>query len=125
MSLSERHAIKNLLEENEIISSRILRTPMITNFYSLLRQEENQNFIDQFKIWSIIGSLFHIALRTRPDILASVTILARYTSNPTRIFWISLERVLNYLRSTINSPLILSSNPSGEKDKLTAMVDSD
>ena len=125
VSLSQRHAIENLLEENDIKSSRIVRTPMITNFYSVLRQEENQTSIDQSKFRSIIGSLFHIALRTRPDILASVTILARYTSNPTRNCWISLERVLNYLRFTINSPLILSPNPSDEKGELTAMVDSD
>ena len=41
--------------------------------------------------------------RTRLDIAFAILRLSRYTSNPSTMHWITLERVFRYLIGTINS----------------------
>ena len=94
--LSQKHAMEG---------KRCIISHMVTNFYSILRQEENMSIVEQAKFQSVIGSLLHFSLRTRPDILAAVTILARYTAQPTRDCQIALYRLLQYLRTTKNMSL--------------------
>ena len=67
--LSQKDAIELLLEENSLEGKRCIRSPMVTNFYLILRQEENKSIVEQAKFQSVIGSLLHFSLRTRPDIL--------------------------------------------------------
>ncbi|XP_037806567.1 secreted RxLR effector protein 161-like [Lucilia sericata] len=70
----------------------------------LLRNDEYQ---------SLLGSLLYIAVNTRPDICASVAILARKTCNPNQEDWNELKRVAKYLKGTRNLYLNLSENGSG------------
>ena len=44
----------------------------------------------------IVDSLLYIAKQTRPNILASVTQLSRFTENPRRVHWVAAKRVLCY-----------------------------
>lgn len=45
----------------------------------------------------LIGSLMHLALYTRPDIMHAVTKLSQYNTNPGRIHWTQVKHVLRYL----------------------------
>ena len=44
----------------------------------------------------------YLASATRPDISFAVSKLSRYTSNPSDDHWRALERVLCYLKGTMN-----------------------
>lgn len=46
----------------------------------------------------IIGSLLYLSLRSRPDMLTPVPILARFQNSPTAYFHQAAKRVLRYLR---------------------------
>ena len=49
----------------------------------------------------LIGSLLWVANGTRPDISFAVGSLVKYTSNPGRVHWEALLRVLGYLSQTL------------------------
>ena len=48
----------------------------------------------------LIGSLLYIILSTRVDIAFAVIKLARYTSNPSNIYFTAVKRVFKYLKGT-------------------------
>lgn len=56
-----------------------------------------------------IGCLLYISVNSRPDICASVSILARRVSDPTQQDWTELKRVFKYLKGTADMKLMLSS----------------
>ncbi|XP_072064303.1 secreted RxLR effector protein 161-like [Arachis hypogaea] len=49
---------------------------------------------------------------TRPDIAYAVGRLSRYTSNPSKDHWHAVQRILKYLKDTINYTLLYSGEPS-------------
>jgi hypothetical protein len=51
---------------------------------------------------SIVGSLIYTILSTRPDIVFSVSIISRYTSNPDDSYLKAVKDIYRYLRSTTN-----------------------
>ena len=56
---------------------------------------------------SVVGALLWLAACTRPDITTAVSILARFVSNPARVHYHAMQRVLSYLHSTSDMPLML------------------
>ncbi|KAG5878179.1 hypothetical protein JTB14_029354 [Gonioctena quinquepunctata] len=68
-----------------------------------------------------IGSLLYLAVNTRPDIAASISILSRNIANPTQNYWNELKRVMRYLKTTKNMELILGTN--GVEKKMYADAD--
>ena len=76
------------------------------------------------KYQKLVGSLLNIATKTRPDIAASVSILASKTSSPSQTDWTELKRVLKYLRGTSTFKLKLSRIENHEeKEKLMGYLD--
>ena len=67
---------------------------------------------DQLRYSQIIGSLMYLASSTRPDISYAVSRLSRYTANPGDAHWHALERVMRYLKGTMDYGLHYSGNPS-------------
>jgi hypothetical protein len=57
---------------------------------------------DQLRYSQIIDSLMYLASATRPDISFAVSKLSKFVSNPGDDHWHSLERVMHYLKSTVN-----------------------
>lgn len=58
----------------------------------------------------LIGCLLYIAVNTRPDIAANVSILAQRVSSPRNCDWNELKRVVRYLKGTADLKLVLGSN---------------
>lgn len=69
----------------------------------------------------LIGSLMHLALSTRPDIMFTTSFLSQYNSNLGRKHWSAAKRVLRYLNATIHRKL--KYDPSGFN--LTVYSDAD
>jgi hypothetical protein len=49
-----------------------------------------------------IGALLYLANCSRPDIAFATSVLARYTSEPTKRHWAGIKQVLRYLAGTVN-----------------------
>ena len=64
----------------------------------------------------LIGSLLWVANGTRLDISFAVGSLAKYTSNPGRVHWEALLRILGYLSQTLNHCIRYKRNASNEND---------
>lgn len=48
----------------------------------------------------LVGSLMHLALFKRPDIIHAVTQLSQYNTNPGKIHWNQAKHILHYLSGT-------------------------
>ncbi|XP_060201820.1 secreted RxLR effector protein 161-like [Lycium barbarum] len=59
-----------------------------------------------------IGCLMYAMTSTRPDIAFVVGKLSRYTSNPSKLHWYAIYRVLKYLKKTIDYGICYSGFPS-------------
>ena len=67
--------------------------------------------VSQLEYSQLIGSLFYISNKTKPDISYVVGRLSRYTSNHSKEYWIALKRVFRYLRGIIGYCLTYTKNP--------------
>ena len=70
--------------------SKIAGTPMSTSIK--LDKDENGKSIDQTKYWGMIGSLLYLTA-SKPDIMFSVCMCARYQSNPKKLHLSAVIRI--------------------------------
>ncbi len=61
---------------------------------------------------SLIGSLQYAAITTRPDISMAMSHLSRFLAQPRSKHWEAGERVLRYLKGTIDLGLVLGGQDS-------------
>ena len=57
---------------------------------------------DQLRYSQIIGSLMYLASATRPGIAFVVSKLSRFVSKPGDVHWHAIERIMRYLKGTVN-----------------------
>ena len=57
-------------------------------------------FMEQIPYRSAVGSLLWLSLGSRPDIAYAVSQVAKFSSNPGRIHWDAIIRILRYLKGT-------------------------
>ena len=74
-----------------------IKTPMPTNGH--LDLDEGGNTVDQTIYRSMIGSLLYLTA-SRPDIMFSVCMCARFQANPKETHLIAVKRILRYLKHT-------------------------
>ncbi|XP_070030835.1 secreted RxLR effector protein 161-like [Nicotiana tabacum] len=101
--------LKRLLKKFEYFNVTSVRTPFDAN--SQLNKN-NGNPVAQFKYAQIIGSLMHLMNFISPDIAYVVCRLSRYTHNPNMEHWSTLDRLMKYLRGTMNYAILYSGFPS-------------
>lgn len=70
---------------------------------------------------SAVGSLMYAMLGTRPDIAYAVSLVSRYSANPTPAHWNAVIRIFRYLRGTVHYELVYK----GSLEDLTGYTDSD
>jgi hypothetical protein len=58
------------------------------------------DFVERFPYQNIVGTLLYLSINTRPDILYSVGVLARFNKNPNYTVCKAVLCVLVYLRKT-------------------------
>ncbi|GKF76459.1 hypothetical protein Tco_0225903 [Tanacetum coccineum] len=68
--------------------------------------------VSQLEYSRVIGCLMYAMTYTRPDIAFAVGKLSRYTSNPGTQHWQAIQRVLKYLKKTMDYRLVYSGYPS-------------
>lgn len=77
--------------------------------------DDSEILINNEKYQQLIGCLLYISVNTRPDISASVSILAQKVLKPNSEDWNELKRILRYLKGTANYSLVLGRTDSCEE----------
>ncbi|CDO76041.1 hypothetical protein BN946_scf184948.g1 [Trametes cinnabarina] len=70
-----------------------------------------------------VGSLFYLAVATRPDIARTVGNLARFSKNPGMAHWKAVKHLFRYIKGTLDYKLTYS--PSSSDELFTSYTDAD
>ena len=117
--LSQEKYTKDLLKRFNMEKCKPIKTPMSTNGH--LNLNEGGNLVDQTLKRSVIGSLLYLTA-SRPDIVFSVCMCARFQANPKKAHLHAVKRILRYLNHT---PSVCLWYPKGATFNLIGYSDSD
>ena len=95
--LSQSKYAKNLVKKfglESVSSARIPMSPNVKLIVDLLGKS-----VDPSLYRSMIGSLLYLTA-SRPDIIYSVRVCARYQANPKESYMIALKRIIKYVKTT-------------------------
>uniref|UniRef100_I1PZ26 Reverse transcriptase Ty1/copia-type domain-containing protein n=1 Tax=Oryza glaberrima TaxID=4538 RepID=I1PZ26_ORYGL len=109
ITLLQSHYVEKILNRFGYIDSKPSPTPYDP---SLLLRKNKRIAKNQLEYSQIIGSLMYLASATRPDISFTVSRLSRFTSNPGDDHWRALERVMRYLKGTMELGLHYTGYPA-------------
>ena len=99
VSLSQSHYVEKVLSRFGYSDYKPISTPYDA---SVILRKNKRIMRDQLRYSQIIGSLMYLASATRPDISFAVSKLSRFVSNPGDDHWYALERVMRYLKGTMD-----------------------
>ena len=97
--VSQGKYIKDILQKFGMNEAKAISSPMGTN--GNLDSDASGNKVDQKLYRSMIGSLLYVTA-SRPDIMFSVCICARFQSSPRESHLKATKRILRYLKHTPN-----------------------
>jgi hypothetical protein len=95
--ISQTKYTQDLLKQFGMKDAKPAKTPMGTDGHVDLNKGGKS--VDQKAYRSVIGLLFYLGA-SRPDIMLSVCICARYQSDPRKCYLVAVKRILRYLVST-------------------------
>jgi hypothetical protein len=95
--ISQSKYLKDMLKKFGLENAKPIKTPMATNGH--LNLDEGGTMVDQKLYRSIIGSLLYITT-SRPDVMFSVCMCARFQASPREIHLKATKRILRYLKYT-------------------------
>ncbi|GJY72934.1 zinc finger, CCHC-type containing protein [Tanacetum coccineum] len=109
IAISQSHYIEKVLKKFNYSDCTPVSTPLDT----CEKLMPNRGLaVSQLEYSRVIGCLMYAMTCTRPDIAFAVGKLSRYTSNPGTQHWQAIQRVLKYLKKTIDYRLVYSGYPS-------------
>ncbi|GJV55153.1 hypothetical protein Tco_1456158 [Tanacetum coccineum] len=111
--------IKEMLKKFELENSKPTKTPMSTEMK--LTKDDEADSMDSSIYRGMIGSLLYLTA-SRPDIMFSVCLCARYQENPKTTHLEAVKRIFRYIRGTSHLGLWY---PKGTGIKTIVYVDSD
>lgn len=120
-SIHQQKYINKVIETFLTENAKPSKIPLDPGYYKLCNKSKLLDTNETYR--KAIGSLLYIAINTRPDIAASVSILSRKISNPTELDWSEVKRMIRYLIGTKEYKLKLGNNTS--TDRLIGYVDAD
>jgi hypothetical protein len=118
-SLSQTKYTQYLLKRFGIKDAKPAKTPMGTDGHVDLNKGGKS--VDQKAYRSMIGSLLYLCA-SRPDIMLSVCMCARFQSDPRECHLVAVKRILRYLVAT---PCFRIWYPKGSTFDLIGYLDSD
>ncbi|GJX06318.1 zinc finger, CCHC-type containing protein [Tanacetum coccineum] len=109
IAISHSHYIEKVLKKFNYSDCTLISTPLDT--YEKLMPNRGLA-VSQPEYSRVIGCLMYAMTCTRPDIAFAVGKLSRYTSNPGTQHWQAIQRVLEYLKKTMDYRLVHFGYPS-------------
>jgi hypothetical protein len=117
--ISQEKYTKDLLKRFNMEDCKPIKTQMPSNGH--LDLDEGGKQVDLTLYHSMIGSLLYL-IASRPDIMFSVCMCARFQANPKEAHLVSVKRILGYLKHTPSIGLWYS---KGASFQLIGYSDSD
>ncbi|GKA20777.1 hypothetical protein Tco_0700766 [Tanacetum coccineum] len=109
IEISQSHYIEKVLKKFNYFDFTLVSTPMDT---SEKLMPNNGQAVSQLEYYRVIGFLMYVITFLKPDIAFDVGKLSRYTSNPGTQHWQAIQRVLEYLKKTMDYRLTYTGYPS-------------
>ncbi|GJX77472.1 retrovirus-related pol polyprotein from transposon TNT 1-94 [Tanacetum coccineum] len=91
--------IKEMLMKFGLKESKPMKTPMSS--YTKLTKDEESESVDSTKYRGIIGSLLYLTI-SRPDIMFSVCLCARFQEDPKTFHLEEVKRIFRYIKGTMH-----------------------
>lgn len=101
MYIDQRKYIQEILQRYGMSDCKPVKTP-IDPLMKLQSTGEEAAILRNIPYQEIIGCLLYLSQGTRPDICYAVNYLSKYNSKPEMKHWVTLKRVLRYLKGTEN-----------------------
>jgi len=98
--------INQVLDKFEMNDCLKRSTPMEIGYKPHAIQAEEQPFNSR-TYQKDIGSILYATLSTRPDITYAISILGRYTAQPSTLHWAAMKHLLRYLQGTSDYKLTI------------------
>ncbi|WKA11357.1 hypothetical protein VitviT2T_028863 [Vitis vinifera] len=115
--INQAKYIKDLLKRFNMEEAKVMKTPMSSSIK--LDMDEKGKSIDSTMYRGMIGSLIYLTA-SRPDIMYSVCLCARFQSCPKESHLSAVKRILRYLKGTMNIGLWY---PKGDNFELIGFSD--
>ena len=101
LRMSQSTYIASMLRRFGMTDCNPAATPMIRSFFDGVKRVEKSDPVNVKEYEQMIGSLLYLALRTGPDILVGVLILARFQQSPCAFCHAAVKRILRYLKALL------------------------
>ncbi|KAJ9566856.1 hypothetical protein OSB04_002822 [Centaurea solstitialis] len=117
--INQAKYIKDILKKYNLENAKIMKTPMSPS--CALDSDPDGKTVDVTTYRGTIGSLMYLTA-SRPDIMFSTCLCARYQSKPKESHLKAVKRIFRYLKGTVNLGLWY---PKGSGYELTGYTDAD
>ena len=101
---------------------------LVTEYLSLqvMVPVKQDDYRETFPYASALGAILYLRL-TRPDLMVSISILARFMQNPSKAHWTAIKDILRYVKGSLGRGLLYASSglTLNQPWKLRLWVDSD
>lgn len=109
MEISQAGYVEKILRRFGMFESNPVNTPLDPN---VRWAKSNDDELTSHPFKELLGCLQYLALVSRPDICAAVSILSKYQASPSNAHWTGLKRILRYLRGTMHTKIVYSKRES-------------
>src|ERR1039457_4264725 len=86
---------------------------------------DGEEMIDKLLYTSVVGSLLHLAIVSRPDIATAVGMVAKHVERPGQRHWIAVKHILRYLKGTVTHGLVYRNDGKDKGVALDVFCDTD
>ncbi|KAJ9557404.1 hypothetical protein OSB04_012018 [Centaurea solstitialis] len=117
--INQAKYIKDILKKYNLENAKIMKTPMSPS--CALDSDPDGKAVDVTTYRGMIGSLMYLTA-SRPDIMFSTCLCARYQSKPKESHLKAVKRIFRYLKGTVNLGLWY---PKGSGYELTGYTNAD
>ena len=118
--LSQHKYILDFLKDTCKFNCKPASTPVDTNTKLKAKQSDKDDPINKTSFQRLVGRLLYLN-HTRPDISFAVNSLSQYMSDPRQLHQTVADRIMTYLRGTIENGLLF---PRGGEPIITIYTDS-
>ena len=123
ISLSQRKYAREVLVRFGMEDSKPQSTPLEVGVS--LSKKEGTTLEDTSEYSEVLGSPMYLACNTRPDLCHSVSMLARFMSQPTDLHWQALKRILRYLKGSVDRCITYATTSKQEVPSVVTFSDAD
>lgn len=119
VGLRQSTLIKKLLATQGMGNYTAIETPVcVESGTKDVNELPDENEINSYR--SIVGSLFYLAIKMRPEIAVAASTIGAFVKKPTKQNTQEAKRTLRYLKGTTHEVFELA---SGERDQLAVYAD--